>query len=102
MKKIIKLGLGLAAGVATAYAAKEVYEKSREVLASELIAKVRECYENEEIQAAWIHDEAAPGGLYKGGLIFKEDEDNTALTYQINSKTLEITELERISLDNEN
>ncbi|MCH1722821.1 hypothetical protein [Lactococcus formosensis] len=90
MKKYLKVGLGLLAGVAGARVLYQSYKHVEENLRAEVIQAVREAFADRDIQAVWIFEDADRGAIYKGGVIFGENHN---INFEIDGETLEITEL---------
>ena len=90
MKKYLKVGLGLLAGVAGARVLYQSYKHVEENLRAEVIQAVREAFADRDIQAVWIFEDADRGAIYKGGVIVGENQN---INFEIDGETLEITEL---------
>ncbi|EKF52265.1 hypothetical protein [Lactococcus garvieae] len=90
MKKYLKVGLGVLAGIAGAQVLYQGYKHVEENLRAEVIEAVREAFADRDIQAVWIFEEADRGAIYKGGIILGE---NQSIDFEIDGETLKITEL---------
>ena len=90
MKKYLKVGLGVLAGIAGAQVLYQGYKHVEENLRAEVIEAVREAFADRDIQAVWIFEEADRGAIYKGGIILGE---NQSIVFEIDGETLKITEL---------
>lgn len=90
MKKYLKVGLGLLAGIAGAQILYQGYKHVEENLRAEVIEAVRRAFADRDIQAVWIFEDADRGAIYKGGVILGENQN---INFEINGETLEITDL---------
>lgn len=94
MNKILKLGIGLAAGAATVHIAYDAYQNLADNLRRDLIAAVRNRFSNLPIAAVWIFDDPDHGAIFKGGVIVKYfDESVKNLSFEIDAENLEITKI---------
>jgi predicted small secreted protein len=88
MNKLLKFGLGLAAGAAAAHVAYHGYKKIEEDVIGELLLAIREHFSAEQIEAAWICEEP-DGNVFSGGLVLAD----RLVSVEIDAQTLEITEI---------
>ncbi|MCL2113669.1 hypothetical protein [Lactococcus protaetiae] len=87
MKKILKFGLGIVAGAATAHVVYHGYKSMEENLLRELTDTARQHFSDEKIDAVWIFEDPDHGAYFKGGIV----NGNKAISFEINAETLEIS-----------
>ena len=88
MKKILKFGLGVVAGLAAAHVAYHGYKTLEEGVLRELTDAVRAHFASRQIDAVWLIDEPVHGAFFEGGVV----SGDVAIVFEINVETLEILE----------
>jgi hypothetical protein len=94
MSKIVKFGIGLAAGAVVGALAYRAYQRAEDGLRVELVDSVREAYADKEITVVWLFDAPVREGIFAGGLVVSTNDEESSIEFEIEEKTRVIHEIE--------
>ncbi|MFC4651378.1 hypothetical protein ACFO26_00450 [Lactococcus nasutitermitis] len=103
MNKYLKLGLGLIATAGAAHIVYHGYQEMADNLRRDLTDAVRTHFSDKSIKAVWIFDDPDVEAIFKGGVIVSDENISDSsvknISFEIDAKTLVVTEFEESSID---